>query len=329
MSKIKVLDCTLRDGGYLNNWIFGTNNIQNIISKLALANIDYIECGFLNSTKILDGQAFFNSPEELIPEINNNPNLLLMINFGEISIDKIPNNNNKNTGLRVAFKKEEQNEAIKFCKQLKEKNYNVFINPKQTIDYSDEELDSLINLANTTSIDVFTIVDTNGSMQENDVIKIFKILDSKLNPEINIGFHSHNNLDLSLKNSSILAEQKTMRTLIIDSTIGGIGRGAGNLATEDIIKYLNTFNKTSYNLNLIQELATDKILTLVPHFSTTHKQAYKISAQKHCHPNYATFLIEKAIPSNIMENILQKIPHEFKSNYNKILIQNVVKEVTK
>ena len=121
MSKIKVLDCTLRDGGYLNNWIFGTNNIQNIISKLALANIDYIECGFLNSAKILDRQAFFNSPEELIPEINNNPHLLLMINFGEISIDKIPNNNNKNTGLRVAFKKEEQNEAIKFCKQLKEK----------------------------------------------------------------------------------------------------------------------------------------------------------------------------------------------------------------
>ena len=99
MSNIKVLDCTLRDGGYVNNWNFSYKNICKIINNLIKAKLDYIECGFLKPVEYNDDKSLFNKISDLnklIPQSNNHTQFTLMINFGEYDANDIPLCINKN-----------------------------------------------------------------------------------------------------------------------------------------------------------------------------------------------------------------------------------------
>ena len=114
---IKILDCTLRDGGYVNNWHFGFNNIKSIIRDLSNANIDFIECGFLKDKNTNEKSSLFNSSSELKGFLFNSANYTLMINYGEYPINKIPVSDS--IIYRIAFKKEDLNDALDFCQQGK------------------------------------------------------------------------------------------------------------------------------------------------------------------------------------------------------------------
>ena len=241
---IKILDCTLRDGGYVIDWNFGKDKIQSILENLHNSNIEYIECGFLKETEFNKNKTFWNSPEQLIPLIQSDKNYTLMINYGEYDISNFSKCQNPNIKIRVAFKKHNQEEAFKYIQKLKELNWGVFANPMNTNTYTNEELLILIENFNRIIPDCVTIVDTFGNMHETEVEKIFKIFNKNLNEHISLGFHSHNNLQLSFSNTKALLNLSPQRDLIIDSCIYGMGRGAGNLCTELIIKYLNdNFNK--------------------------------------------------------------------------------------
>ena len=112
---IRVLDCTLRDGGYVNNWDFGKNNIIKIISSLTQAKVNFIECGFLKKINYNPNVSLFSDINQLNSIINNQNSetkYTLMINYGEYPIDNIINNVNKKIMLRVSFKKKHLNEAL-------------------------------------------------------------------------------------------------------------------------------------------------------------------------------------------------------------------------
>ena len=89
---IEILDCTLRDGGYVNNWDFGFENIFKIINELTKAKVEYVECGFLKSCAYDENKTIFNSVEKL--NDFSCKNKTLMVNYGEISIEEIPENKN-------------------------------------------------------------------------------------------------------------------------------------------------------------------------------------------------------------------------------------------
>lgn len=326
MSKIKILDCTLRDGGYVNNWDFGCKNIDKIISNLVCANIDYIECGFIKSDEYLKDKTFFNSFNQIGSTILETKKTMfcLMINYGEVPIECIPNSFSENFIIRVVFKKNKRMEAIEYSKKLMDMGYKVALNPMNTIGYSTEELFALIKLVNNLNPYIFTIVDTNGEMKKSDVLSQFYILDKNLNSNIKLGFHSHNNLKLSFSNAISLLEQNTERELIIDSSVLGIGRGAGNLCTEVLAEYLNDYYKGEYNLFSILELVDEcinPIFKAKPWGASVH---YYLSASNSCHPNYATFLLDKKEMSvDVLNKIFNKIPVDKKSYYDDSLIENL------
>ena len=327
MSKIKILDCTLRDGGYVNNWDFGCKNIDKIISNLVCANIDYIECGFIKSDEYLKDKTFFNSFNQIgastILETKKTM-FCLMINYGEVPIECIPNSFSENFIIRVVFKKNKRMEAIEYSKKLMDMGYKVALNPMNTIGYSTEVLFALIKLVNNLNPYIFTIVDTNGEMKKSDVLSQFYTLDKNLNSNIKLGFHSHNNLKLSFSNAISLLEQNTERELIIDSSVLGIGRGAGNLCTEVLAEYLNDYYKGEYNLFSILELVDEcinPIFKAKPWGASVH---YYLSASNSCHPNYATFLLDKKEMSvDVLNKIFNKIPVDKKSYYDDSLIENL------
>ena len=135
---IEILDCTLRDGGYVNDWNFGFENISKVVSELAKSKIEYIECGFLKDCIYDENKTIFNSIEKL--NGFKSFNKTLMINYGEILIEKIPENKSNDVFLRVVFKKEQRFEALDFIEKLILKGYKVFVNPMNTIDYSNKKI---------------------------------------------------------------------------------------------------------------------------------------------------------------------------------------------
>ena len=333
MSKVKILDCTLRDGGYVNNWNFGYENICKIISNLIRANIDYIECGFLKVDKYFQDKTFFNSFSQIetVGVCDKTKTMFcLMINYGEVPIEFIPNSSSDNLIIRVVFKKDRRLEAIEYSKKLIEKGYKVALNPMNTIGYSTEELLELTKLVNVLNPFVFTIVDTNGEMKKNDVLSMFYLLDKNLNSKIKLGFHSHNNLKLSFSNAISLLEQNTERELIIDSSVLGIGRGAGNLCTEVLSQYLNDYYKGEYHLFSILELVDECINPIFKEKPWGASVHYYLSASNSCHPNYALFLLDKKEMSvDVINKILNKIPNDKKSYYDDSLIENLYNIVVK
>jgi 4-hydroxy 2-oxovalerate aldolase len=318
--KVEILDCTLRDGGYVNNWIFGFDEIKCILNSLFDANIDYIECGFLKECEYDKNKTFFNSIDELKNIIKPSHNYTLLVNREEYNIKNFPVCENKNIKIRVAFKKYNQPETLLYIKELVDLGWDVFANPMSTNTYSPEELAKLIDEINKINPYGLSIVDTLGNMQPSTVQNIFEFIDLKLNPEIAIGFHSHNSMNQSLANTKTLLKMGVSRKIIIDSCLYGMGRGAGNLPTEEILSHISSRYNPGSLTNSIEKI-------IKPIYAKNHwgySIPYYFAAKHGCHPNYATCLIEQKIPECNMERIFSQIPENKKTSYDNSFLKNLL-----
>ncbi len=331
-NNIKILDCTLRDGGYANEWFFGEKNIKIILQNLISSNVDIIECGFLKPIIYNSNQTLFSCIEDLkhqLPPNSTNKKFTLMINFGEVNIEDISDCKDHNIAFRIVFKKAEITDALEYCHKLKKKGYTIFINPMHTNLYSIDELKALAYEMNKIAPSAFTITDTTGSMSEKEALTIFESINKNLSSDISLCFHSHNNLQLSFSNAKTIINACKNRNLIIDSTVFGMGRGAGNLCTELIMQYLNdNFNK-NYNILPIIKIIDTQISPIYPHTPWGYSIQYYLSAINHCHPNYAKFLSEKKeISLEAIDMLLKKIPDENKSIFDKELIDRIYSDIS-
>lgn len=266
MPKIYMLDCTLRDGGYINNWNFGMQVISSIAENISMAAVELIECGFLSQQKETTSEkSIFHtiSEAEKYFEKVEKDHLALMINCGECNIEEIePYSGGKIKTIRIAFHKHQFGEAQKLCLKLQSKGYAVFFQPMVTMRYTDEELLELIKWTNENKPEAFYIVDSFGTMRKRDILRIFYLIDNNLLGSIKIGFHSHNNLQLSFSNAQELIALNSKREIIIDTSIFGMGRGAGNLCTELMMQYINENIEKKYNIIPILETMDEYIMPI-------------------------------------------------------------------
>ena len=329
MNRISVLDCTLRDGGYCNQWKFGKKNIIKILNSLDEANIDIVECGFLTNRIERDEElSKFTKEEqieELLPKNRNGRTYVAMINYGEYNLDDLPDaDENTIDGIRVAFHKKNKDAALEWCKKLKEKNYKVFIQAMVSMNYSDDEFLKLIEEVNHIQPYAFYIVDSFGMMKNQDLCRFFYLVQHNLSEEIMIGFHSHNNLQLAYSNALTLVNMQTDRRLIIDASVYGMGRGAGNLNTELFVDYLNERLEKKYRLNPLLSII-DEILN---GFYQKNYWGYSLpnylSAIHNAHPNYAGYLDDKkTLTVEAMNEIFDMMSDEKKVEYNSDYIEEL------
>lgn len=330
MNKIKIMDCTLRDGGYVNNWNFGEKCIQEIPKALCEAQIEYIEGGFLSQIKQTNKDMSIFST---ISMANNffascNHEIALMINCGEYNPQDIEKYEGGNvTTIRIAFHKHQINEAQILCSVIQEKGYKVFFQPMVTTGYTDQELLQLIEWANQNMPEAFYIVDSFGTMRKNDVLRMFYLIDNNLKKEIKIGFHSHNNLQLSFSNAQELMSLPTKREIIIDSSVFGMGRGAGNLCTELLSQYINENIEKKYSLIPILETMDEFILPIYMINPWGYSAPYYVAAINGCHPNYATYLMDKqTLCIRDINIIIKNIPIDKKQLYKEEIISELYKD---
>lgn len=332
MGKIDVLDCTLRDGGYCNQWEFGYNNIRKIIDGLDRAGISISECGFLTQkVEYVPGVTKFTSVDqmaEFLPKDRAGKLYVAMMNYGEYNLADLPVHDGSSIdGIRVAFHKKNWRDALKVCEEIKNKGYLSFIQPMVSLSYSDEEFLEMIRCVNEFEPYAFYIVDSFGEMRPSDLTRLFYLVEHNLKDSIRIGFHSHNNMQLAYSNAVTLVNMHSPRELIIDSSVYGMGRGAGNLNTELFVEHLNNDGYGHYNLSPLLTIIDEILNTFHERNFWGYSLPNYISAKHHAHPNYAFYLDgKKTLTVESMDRIFDMLEPEKRGAYDKDYIEQIYLE---
>ncbi len=322
MSEFKLLDCTLRDGGYINNWDFGYQTIKNIIHNLVDSHVDYIEIGFLRNCEYDKNKTLYNNvaqAKNILPKSHQNTKFVLMCLHNLYDIQKLEPCDGTIEYVRVTFHDYDIEEGLAFCKKVIEKGYKCFCNPINIMGYSDERLLWLIQKINELSPYAFSIVDTFGSMTATDLMRIYYLVEHNLNPDIVLGLHLHENLSLAYS----LAQKYTnivspIRKSVIDASMQGMGRVPGNLCMELIMDYMNKAFGKNYDINPVLDGIDDYIARLKSIEAWGYSTAYALSAQYNLHRNYSEFFLNKGkLRAKQINQLLASIEDHKKTAFDK------------
>lgn len=322
MKNIKLLDCTLRDGGYINDWEFGYPTIKSIIRKLVDAQMDYVEVGFLRNCEYDRNKSLFNNCKQIqsvLPEKRGNTQFTAMALHNKYDINKLEPYDGKTIDvIRVTFHDYDIDEGLAFVCKAKEKGYKVFCNPINIMGYSDEKILELLNKVNTIQPYAFSIVDTFGSMMKSDLQRIYSLVEHNLDKSIVIGLHLHENLALSYSLAQdFIAMKASGRKSVIDGSMLGMGRTPGNLCLELIMDYMNKTQGGIYDMNPVLDGIDDHIMPLKQIEPWGYNTAYALSAKFNLHRNYAEFLLGKGrLRAKQINQILGSIEEHKKTAYD-------------
>ncbi|MDR1342305.1 MAG: aldolase catalytic domain-containing protein [Prevotellaceae bacterium] len=332
-SNVALLDCTLRDGGYVNDWKFGQNTMVNVFERLSSANVDYIEVGFL------DQRRPFDPDRSIMPDTANagliyknldkrRSEAVAMIDYGTCDITHIqPQAESFLDGIRVIFKKHIMREALAFCKELKQLGYKIFTQAVSITSYSDGELRALVELVNDVKPFAVSIVDTYGLLHKNKLLHYYEVMNAHLDEQTGIGYHSHNNFQLGYANCIELAGRHaaSKRLLLLDGSIFGMGKGAGNAPTELLAMYMNDHqSRRRYDISQMLEAIDVSILEIFRQSPWGYSMKFFIAASNDCHPEYVSYLLEKRTLSvKSINEVLKAIGKEHKLLFNKGYIEHL------
>ncbi|MEA2029112.1 MAG: 3-deoxy-manno-octulosonate cytidylyltransferase, partial [Campylobacterota bacterium] len=180
------------------------------------------------------------------------------------------------------------------------------------------------DIANELKPHAFYIVDSFGSIDKKDFMRFFLLTDHRLSDDIAIGFHGHNNMQFVFANAINMIESTTSRHIIIDSSVFGMGRGAGNLNSEIILDYLNKYYAKNYNVEPLLEVMDDYIERLYKTNPWGFTPSQYLSARHEVHPNYATFLTnKKRLSIAAINEIMSSIEEERKNSFSKEYIEGL------
>lgn len=326
--KMSLLDCTLRDGAYIVNGNFGTIAIAGIIKKLRDANVNIIECGWLKNAPYQEGSCFFHTPADLVPYLSGKSDEILytvMIDWDRYDLENLPPYDGSSIdAIRVVFPYGKHKEGIAVGREIQKKGYRVLFQAANTLAYSDEDLQILAQDMNKAHPVALSVVDTFGAMYEKDMVRIANILDKYLDEEICLGFHSHNNQQLSFSLAMRFAElfQERNRSIIIDGSLTGMGRGAGNAATELLVNYLNQEQKGNYDMDMVMEAIDTYMSYFLEHYSWGYSTPYFIAGMYCCHVNNIAYLM-KNHRTNMkdMRNIISSLLPDDRRKYDYDLLE--------
>lgn len=317
----------------MNNFQFGEDNIKLIIKSLEESGIDFIELGYLEkSTGTERGRSQFIN-EKVVRQFvltQKNPNVTyaIMIDYGKFDIDTLENRRDDGVdAIRFAFHKRNFHDVEPIYNKLISKGYEVYMQPMVTMHYTDEELEELVNMANRLEIKGLYFVDTFGQMLQADVLRLAEFFDSRLRKDIALGFHSHNNIQMAFANSICFLQYYTERKKMIDSSIMGMGRGAGNLNTELIIQFLKQNTDKNYN-NLPLLKVMDSVLNPIKAaYPWGYSVEYYLSSANDCSPIYSSHYYKKhMLPVEQINELLKMVEGEMRISFKKDYAEEIYRK---
>lgn len=335
MNSIRVLDVTLRDGGCVNNFNFGQSYMEKILAAQEESGVDMIELGYLDHKNgSSHGRTQYISEhvisEYFLKKKRTGQTYVAMMDYGKYDVDQMAARSESGIdGVRLAFHKKNRMDMIPLGRKIMDKGYQFFIQPMITLRYSDKELLELIDVVNQKLPDAsgFYIVDSFGEMRPNDMSRLMNLVDHNLIQTMSLGFHSHNNLQMSYSNAVSLLQFPTNRDLMLDSSIMGMGKGAGNLNTELLLEHLNIFYGKHYNIAPLLEVMDKVINQLHSEFYWGYSPEYYLSAINHCTPSYASHFYNKhMLPIDQVSELLGMLNEDKKISFDQKYAEHLYTE---
>lgn len=324
--KLNLIDCTLRDGGYYNNWFFDKSLVNDYLQSMKKAKVDYVELGFrfADKNKMLGPYAFTTDAFIKTLKTFKSQKYAVMINGSEYLkntkklIDENFNHRNSSliTLVRIAININDALKCQNLINLLKNKGYKVALNLMQP---QNKDKNFLIQISQEIkswgNLDILYFADSLGCLS-NSHIKDICIIFNK-NWLGKFGIHAHNNRQMALSNTIEAIDNEVMWC---DSTVLGMGRGAGNLNTEIALSefaYLKMHNGNSLHLTNILE----KFKTLKEIYDWGPSVYYHFAANNLIHPSYIqNILSDKRYNSQQINEILLNLAKINSENFNSNLI---------
>lgn len=329
MKKINLLDCTLRDGGYYNNWDFSKDLIQDYILSLNETGIEYIELGFRSlSIKNYMGPCAYTKDTFINSlKIPRGIKIGVMINASELISSKQPkrklvqklidNKKSKISFVRFACHFKEINETLNLIKLIKNNKIKIILNIMQITERTPDEIQEVSKKISKSRVNVLYFADSMGGLSPDGIKKI--IYQLKKYWKKDIGFHAHDNMGKALIN----AEQSVnFGVNWIDSTVSGMGRGPGNLKTEfALIQFKENLNR-KVKLAPLLNLIDNRFKDLLTKYNWGSNPYYFLSGLYGIHPSFIqTMLNDLNLKPEEMLSIIENLNKNKATKFNKNLIE--------
>jgi 4-hydroxy 2-oxovalerate aldolase len=293
-----ILDCTLRDGGLVNNFYFSDEFVRDLYHMNIETGIDYMEFGYKASEKIFDSSMFgkwkFTSEKsvrEIVGENNSSLKLVAMVDIGRTEkTDLIPKNESVFDMMRIATYSSDIPAALDMIEYCHNLGYETTVNIMAVSDNSTNEIKKYLHELFQSSVDVIYLVDSFGAFFPENITELAALYGSESSiHKKQLGIHAHNNQQMAFANT---IEAYRCGIAFLDATVNGMGRGAGNCSMEMLFGYLESRNFT-YNKAPVLEFIEKHILPMQEQgFCWGYDIPYLLTGQKKVHPSRAIKFIQ-------------------------------------
>jgi 4-hydroxy 2-oxovalerate aldolase len=342
MTNIEILDCTLRDGGYYNNWRFSRKFASEYLKTISKTSVKTVEIGFRkpinNSGSGPSGLKkignFLTSSEKFLNKLSIPKNITLgvMIDLSDYINKDFKKNLDKNFPdiqhskvkyVRIACNFSDANHLLKIIKFFKNKNYRVAANLMKFTMLTNKQLNFFLNKANNAGADTLYLADSFGNCKPEYIKTVAAFLKKKKFNLNKIGFHSHDNTGNALTNS---IEAFKCGFGSIDTSVLGMGRGSGNLKLEDFLKFLKKKNE----IKLLKAFNLKHMKPLKIKYKWGKNQFYNYSAKNQIHPTFVQRLLEeKKFKKNLIIKILKFLKANNATQYDTNIFDNFFLKTSK
>lgn len=288
---IKILDCTIRDGGLMNNSYFEDDLVRAVYETCVAAGIDYMEVGYKGDKSIYSPQEYGkwkHCTEEDVRQIvgDNSADLKLSAMADaertDYHQDILPKEQSVFDMIRVATYIHQIPTAVDMIKAIHDKGYETTINVMAISVVHEQELDEALEILCRTEVEVIYLVDSYGSLYSEEIQALMRRYLQYAEPAgKKIGIHTHNNQQLAYANT---IEALIMGASFLDSTLGGLGRGAGNCPTELLLGFLKN---PKFHLRPVLQCLQKHIMPLRDEILWGYDIPYMLTGQLNMHPRAA------------------------------------------
>lgn len=290
--QIRVLDCTVRDGGLINNHDFDERFVRQVYKAISAAGVDYMEIGYKNSKNLFSSKEYGlwkfcddDVIKKVIEGIESKTKISVMVDVGRVELDDVkPAQQSPVDMIRVASYVKDIDKAIHMVNHFSQKGYETTINIMAISKDQGPELDEALHqIERESKANVVYIVDSFGSLYQEPIehlVKLFKrILKTK-----EVGFHGHNHQQLAFGNT---IEAIIHNANYLDATVYGIGRAAGNCPLELLMGFLKN---PKFDIRPILDLISTEFIPLREKIEWGYIIPYAIAGMMNEHPRAAMAL---------------------------------------
>ncbi|HPK01412.1 MAG TPA: aldolase catalytic domain-containing protein [Candidatus Sumerlaeota bacterium] len=290
--EIRVMDCTVRDGGLINDHRFEDGFVRAVYDTCVAAGIDAMEIGYKASDRLFARDAFgawkFCREDDLRRVVGDNPSALRLSAMADAGgktdwkTDILPKDQSVLDIIRVACYINQIPEAVEMIKDAHDKGYTTTCNIMAISQVQETELDQALDVLAQTPVDVVVVVDSFGALHSEQVqLLVRKFLAAVKPAGKEVGIHAHNNLQLGFANTIEAIIQGANR---IDATMAGLGRGAGNCPMELLLGFLRN---PKFKIRPVWQLIEEQMIPLRNRIEWGPLPAYIITGQLNQHPRAA------------------------------------------